>query len=319
MKATLLAILIGLSASPLLAQSADRGNPVLEDCQLSLLPENYIEISADKAGTLERLNVREGSIAEEDEIIAKLDDVEADMQHRVALQKQNAAAARATDKVEEEYARAAADAAQADLEDLKAANSSGIDRVVPATELRAKELELIRAQLQIKKAIKDRDLARYDYYVAKVETEAAELEKLRRVVKAPFSGQVVELYRKQGEWVDPGEPILQFARYDVLRCDGYVNLEKYDPREVDGCEVTIEAQVGQGRVEKAKGRITYVEQQARDEGYFTYRVVAEVPNYVDRGRWALFPGLKATMTIHLGTATQNMSSRVEGPRRRSEP
>ncbi|MCO6046480.1 HlyD family efflux transporter periplasmic adaptor subunit [Aeoliella sp. ICT_H6.2] len=312
MKTTALALLIGLSASTLLAQSADSGNPVIEDCQLSLLPENEIEISAIKAGMLEQLNVHEGSIAEEGEVIAKLDDIEARMQLRVAQQKQQAAADRATDKVEEEYAEAAADAAEADLIDFRAANNAGVEGVVAPTELRAKELELTRAKLQIKKAFKDRQLAISDWRVAKVETEAADLEITRRRVTAPFSGQVVELFRKQGEWVDPGEPILKFVRYDVLQCDGYVNLEKYDPREVDGCEVTIEVHVGHGRLEQAKGRITYVEQQARNEGYFTYRVVAKVPNHVDRGRWALYPGLKATMTIHLGTANQAMTSRIEG-------
>ncbi|WP_425397255.1 biotin/lipoyl-binding protein [Aeoliella sp.] len=314
MKTTALAVLIGLSASTLFAQSADRGNPVLKRCQLSLLPENLIEISANKAGILERLNVREGSLAKEGAVIAKLDDVEPQMQLRVAKQKEDAAAFRATDKVEQEYAEAARDAAQADLDDLRSANSGPIERVVPITELRAKELELVRSQLQIKKAIKDRQLAITEWRVAKVETEAAEMEITRRVVKAPYSGQVVELYRKQGEWVDPGEPILQYARYDVLRCDGYVSLEQYDPREVDGCEVSIEVEVSQGRIEKAKGRIVYVEQLARDPGDFNYRVVAEIPNYEDRGRWALFPGLEATMTIHLGTANQNMSSRIEGSR-----
>lgn len=308
MKTLLIVCAVAVCSSTLLAQSADRGNPVLEDCQLSLLPENYIEISADKAGMLHQLSVREGSIIKEEQVIAQLDDVESQMQVRVSEQKRRAAYARATEKIEELYAIAAADAAEADLADLRAANSGGIDRVVPATELRAKELEWTRAKLQIDKAKKDRDLATFDYYVAKVEKEAAEMEVTRRVVKAPFSGQVVELFRKQGEWVDPGEPILQFARYDVLQCDGNVDLAKYDPREIEGCEVTVEAAVGLDRIETAKGRIVYVEQQVVYDGRYTYRVLAEIPNRDDRGRWALLPGLRAKMTIHLGTAEANISS-----------
>lgn len=208
------------------------------------------------------------------------------------------------------YAEAAADAAEADFEDLQSANIGAVDRVVPETELRAKQLEVTRAKLQIEKAKKDRELAKYDYYVSKVEKEAAQMEIDRRAVTAPFGGQVVELFRKQGEWVDPGEPILQFARYDVLQCDGNVDLSKYDPREVEGCEVTIEATVGLGRTESAKGRIVYVEQQVLYDGTYSYRVLAEIPNRVDRGRWALYPGLPATMTIHLGTATTSVS-RIE--------
>jgi multidrug efflux pump subunit AcrA (membrane-fusion protein) len=301
-----------LSSSTVWAQSAQRANPLIEDCQLSLLPENYIEISADKEGTLERLAVREGTIVREDEVIGQIDDAEPQMQLKVASQKLLASKAKALDKIEEQYAQAAANAAKADYDDQLAANAQGIEGVVSKTELRAKELEWVRAKLQIEKAQKDRELAKYDYLVAKVEEDAANLEIARRVVKAPYAGQVVKLFRKQGEWVDPGESILQMARFDVLQCDGRVNLAEYDPREVEGCEVTVTAKVGGGREEVAKGRITYVEQQVMYEGYHTYRVVAEIPNQVDRGRWSLYPGLKTTMTIHLGTANQNMSSRIEG-------
>ncbi|WP_442484496.1 efflux RND transporter periplasmic adaptor subunit [Aeoliella sp. SH292] len=301
-----------LSSSTVWAQTAPSGNPVLEDCQLSLLPENYIEISADKEGILQKLSVREGTIVREGDVIGQIDDAEPQMQLKVAAQKLLAAKAKALDKIEEQYAQAASDAAQADYESLDAANKSGIDRVVPETELRAKKLEWVRAQLQILKAQKDRELAKYDYLVAKVEEDAANLEINRRVVKSPLAGQVVKLFRKQGEWVDPGESILQMARYDVLQCDGNVNLAQYDPRDIEGCEVTIEATVGGGRKEVAKGRITYVEQQVMYDGNYTYRVVAEVPNRVDRDRWALYPGLRVKMNIHLGTANQNMSSRIEG-------
>ncbi len=311
MRTRIVAIALTLMPTTLHAQSPNRANPVLKDCQLALLPENYIEISADKPGTIKHLAVREGTIVDEGAVIAQIDDVEAKMQLRVSEQKRLSALARAKDTIEEEYAVAARDAAQADYDALKSANVGGVDRVVPETELRAKKLEVTRAGLQIDKAKKDRQLAIYEYNVAKVEKEAAEMEIERRAVNAPFSGQVVELFRKQGEWVEPGEPILQFARYDVLQCDGYVDLSKYDPREIDGCEVTIEATVGLGRTEQAKGRIVYVEQQVFFEDTYTFRVVAEVSNRTDRGRWALYPGLPATMTIHLGTATTDLSRRVE--------
>lgn len=314
MKTVSTAIALTFVPAMLLAQSPNRGNPVLKDCQLALLPENYIEISADKAGKMVQLTVREGSIVDEGQVIAQVDNEEAKMQLRVSNQKLRAAYARATDEIEKKYAIAARDAAQADYESLQEANAGDANRVVPETELRAKKLEVVRAGLQIEKADKDRELAVYDYQVAKVEKEAADMEIARRAVTAPFSGQVVELFRKQGEWVDPGEPILQFARYDVLRCDGFVDLSKYSPQEVDGCEVSIEVTVGLGQTEQAKGRIVYVEQQVYYEDRYTFRVVAEVENREDRGRWVLTPGLPATMTIRLGTARPDLSSRIEDRR-----
>ena len=312
MKTILIALACASACSFAVAQNSGRSNPVLQDCQLSLLPENYIEVSSDKAGKLTKMMVRVGSLLQEEEIFAQLDDVEAQMQVRVAIQKLHAAYARATDTVEEKYAKAAAASAQADYDDLNAANQSGVEGVVTQTDLRAKELEVTRATLQIEKAVKDRQLALSDYRVAEVEKQAADMEVDRRVVKSPLSGQVVELFRKQGEWVEPGEPILQLAKYDVLQCEGSVDLAKYDPREIQGCTVTIEAEVGRERIEKATGKITYVEQQVLYDGSYTYRVLAEIPNRDDRGRWALFPGLRATMTIHLGTATGGEARLIEG-------
>lgn len=310
-KPLVLAAICSIVATLAVAQESERENPVLSDCQLSLLPENYIEVSSDKAGKIEQMRVRVGSLIDEGQVFAKLDNVEAKMQLRVAEQKLRSAYARATDKIEEKYAVAAANAAQADYDDMKSANELG-DKIIPETELRAKELEVVRAKLQIEKAKKDRELAVREYQVAMVEKEAADLEIERRVVKAPLNGQVVELFHKQGEWVEPGEPILQLAKFDVLQCEGSVDLEQYDPREIQDCKVSIEARVGRGKTERTTGRITYVEQQVLYDGSYSYRVLAEIPNRDDRGRWALFPGLRATMTIHLGTATTSSASRIEG-------
>jgi len=290
-----------------IAQSAD---PTLEGCTLSFLPENYIEISSDKAGVLRQLTVREGSRVADGAVIAQIDNEEAKMQLHVADQQRLAAAAKFHDEIEKKYAEAASAVARADYEDLQEANSSGVDGVVTDTDLRRARLEWDRAKLQIEKATKDKQLAGYEYMVRKAEMEAAQMEIDRRIVKAPFGGQVMELFRKQGEWVDPGEPILQYARFDMLQCDGKVYLDEYDPREIEGCEVTIEAVVGRNETQTAKGRIIHVDQQVQYEGRYTYRVLAEVPNKMDRNRWALFPGLNARMTIHLGTTTPNLS-RVE--------
>lgn len=294
------------------AQSAgaQSNDPTLEGCTLSFLPENYIEISSDKAGVLRLVTVREGSRVADDAVMAQIDDDEAKMQLHVAEQQRLAAAAKYKDDIEKQYAEAASAVARADYEDLREANSGGVDQVVTDTDMRRSRLEWERAELQIDKAVKDKQLAGYEYLVRKAEVQAAQMEIDRRVIKAPFGGQVMEMFRKQGEWVDPGEPILQYARYDMLQCDGKVYLDEYDPREIEGCEVTVEAVVGRGQAETTKGRIIHVDSQVQYEGRYTYRVVAEVPNRMDRNRWALFPGLPAKMTIHLGTATPNLS-RVE--------
>ena len=305
---TLVAAVALLVASPVLAQSSNV-NPVLEDCQLSFLKENNIEIPAEQAGVLRMLSVREGStIEQEGQVIAQIDDKEAEMKERIAVAQLNSAHARYRDEIEKEYAIKAAEVALADYEGLREANSGGVKRAVTATDLRRAKLEWERALLQGKKADKDKELARFEYHIRRAEWDAAKMEVERRVIKAPFAGRVLEVYRNQGEWVNPGDPILQLVRYDKLMCDGTVFFDDYDPREIEGCEVLVE--VSTGRIsEQATGRVTYVEQKAEYGLQYSYRVRAEITNKEVAGRWALFPGLPAKMTIKLGTATQNIGKK----------
>ena len=305
---TLIAAVALLVASPVLAQSSNV-NPVLEDCQLSFLKENNIEIPAEQAGVLRMLSVQEGStIDQEGKVIAQIDDQEAVMKKNIAVQQVKAAFARYQDNIEEEYAKAASAVAEADFLDLDEANNGKVQRVVTASDLRRAKLEWDRAVLQIEKAKKDKQLAGYEYLIRKAELDAAEMEITRRVIKAPFAGRVLEVYRNQGEWVNPGDPILQLVRYDTLMCDGTVFFDDYDPRDIEGCEVLVE--VSTGRIsEQATGRVTYVEQKAEYGLQYSYRVRAEITNKEVAGRWALFPGLPAKMTIQLGTATQNIGKK----------
>ncbi len=290
-------------------QSPSERDPELPECQFSFLQHNIIEIAAEKAGVLRHMSVREGSLVDEGEVVARIDDQEAKMQWQVAEQQRLAALARYNDEIEKLYAVKASEVAKADYEGLLDANSGSIDKVVTETDLRRAKLEWERADLQIEKAGKDKTLAGYEYLIRKAEVAATNMEIDRRIVKAPFAGQVMELFKKQGEWVNPGDPLLQYARYDTLRCDGRVSLNDYDPREIEGCDVTVTAVVGRGVAVEAKGKITYVEQLVQYEGQYTYRIQAEIPNQLQGGRWLLLPGLSAKMTIHLDPTRRSSSAR----------
>ena len=79
---------------------------------------------------------------------------------------------------------------------------------VPFVELERLRLDAERAALAIEKAGNDRELAKFDYWTKRTEFEAAEKAIERRNILAPTKGEVVKLFRQQGEWVNPGDPIL---------------------------------------------------------------------------------------------------------------
>ncbi len=124
----------------------------------------------------------------------------------VAEQSYVAAQERANDKVEEIFALASAAFAKLDLEKDRQANVAAPNAVTDI-QLRQKELAYKRAQLQTEKARKDRLIASKEAAVKKAELEASKIMLEHRVIRAPFDGEVQQLFHRQAEWVKPGEPI----------------------------------------------------------------------------------------------------------------
>ena len=178
-----------------------------------------------------------------------------------------------------------------------------------ARQLHERDARLIK-QKTIPQSQYDRSKAELDAAIAALAQTSAQLDNKRIV--APFDGIVEEIKRKQDEWVAPGDPILHLLRLDTVHIDGAINQKQYDPHEIQGCQVTVEVELARGRKETIPGRITKVSSIVRSDG--VYNVRAEVANREEQGSWVMRDGLRANMTIHLGTGGLDASnvSRAEG-------
>src|SRR5690606_9679099 len=92
--------------------------------------------------------------------------------------------------------------------------------------------EVERIQLAIVQAESKRRQLEIEHRVAQVtcelrqsELKLAELKLERRAIRSPLEGVVVEILRRPGEWVEPGEKIMRLIRMDTLRAEGFVDLE----------------------------------------------------------------------------------------------
>jgi multidrug resistance efflux pump len=266
-----------------------------------------IKLPAKEDGVLNHLAVEEGSTIKEGQVLGQIDDSIQRKQREAANYTLKGAIKRSQDKVEEEFAKAKADAAEADVEVLREANRI-TPRTITAMEMRQKELEWKAAQLSIEKAAKDRELATIEAWAKKAEVDIADLAIKRRVITAPFDGMVEKVYRKQDEWVMHGDPIMYLFRLDMMHVEGAVKQANFDPHELQGCDVTVEVQLARGRKETVRGKITKVSSVVRLDKKFEVR--AEVPNRQQHGTWLLRDGMPATMTIHLGTGAAGQVTRV---------
>ena len=266
----------------------------LPNCLLSLDAE--VLMPAQEAGVLVRIPTREGQQVAKGDLLAQIDDTLPRLQQNVAINKLKAAQREADDDVSVRYSTAAAKVAEADYLQALEANAK-VRGVVPQAEVRRLLLKQREMELSIEKSQKERDVAALQAKVNEAEVEAAAANLERRRLVAPLDAVVVELTHHEGEWVQPGDPVMRLVRVDLLRVEGFLNAKNHRPSEIRGRPVEVVVTLARGKQETFPGKIVYVKPLIEAGGEFLVR--AEVKNRQENDFWILSPGLKAEMTIQL--------------------
>jgi membrane fusion protein, multidrug efflux system len=285
-------VALRVHAQPVSSESSD---PVIAGL---VKVADEIKLPAKEPGVLVQLAVQEGNNVKAGAVIAKIDDSEPQMQLVAAKAAYSGAYNRWKEDIEIRFSKAAALVAKAEYEGLVESTRLA-EKAVPESDLRKAKLEWEKSILGGEKSIHDQTLAKFEAYTKQAEWDAAKLAIERRIVKAPFDGIVEEIKRHQEEWVQPGDTILTLMRMDTLHVEGAIEQSKYDPHEIQGCEVAVDVEMARGRKASFKGRIIKVSSIVRSDG--VYNVRAEIANQQDNGNWVLRDGMPALMTIRIGT------------------
>lgn len=282
----------------------------IENCQLTLIDE--ADIPAQEAGVLKSLTARvkdratgqlrdveakEGLEVSEGDQLGQIDDLHAQRALEIAQAKLRAASREAGNDVNVRYAQAKAEVAYAEIEQAEATNVKAPGTVTPF-ELRRLKLAYNESYLAIEQATHELAIAAEKENVSKAELAAAVEDVRRRKIIAPWSGMIVQRYRRVGEWVKPGDPVFQLVRLDRLRTQAFLDAERIAPAEVDGQPVSVTVTLPHGLQRTFQGRIVFVSPRIENDGRFL--VHAEVVNEQDpSGHWLLRPGQKGSMRIEL--------------------
>jgi macrolide-specific efflux system membrane fusion protein len=279
-----------------LAQTPEASvEPVLENCLVSLVEE--AKVPAREGGVLVSLGIREGDVVERNDVIAKIDDDQAQMEKRRAQSDHDQAKARAQSDVDIRYSIAAEEVAEA--EHQKALEShSKVPNSVTEVERERLRLNHKKGELQIEQAQLEQQMNKLAATSKGVELEAAENAIERRLIKSPLAGVVVQIFPHEGEWMQPGDPLAHVVRTDKLRVEGFVNARQWNAEDVRDRPVTVEVQLAGGQRESFDGRIVFTSPLVQAGNNF--RVVAEVDNRQNSQskQWVLRAGQSARMTIH---------------------
>src|SRR5690606_7372893 len=112
-------------------------------------------------------------------------------------------------------------------------------------------------QLEIQQAEHEQEIATLTRSIRENEQRTAEEQLERRTITAPLGGMVVEVHRRRGEWVQPGETVARIIRLDRLRAEGF--LAAKDARlELVGSPVTLHVVAPNGDKFTCSGEIVFV-------------------------------------------------------------
>jgi multidrug efflux pump subunit AcrA (membrane-fusion protein) len=281
----------------------------LSHCVVSLI--EHVQLPAQLAGVLVKLDVKEGDIVRQDQELGRVDDTETKVRLKAVQAKLAVAREKAEDDSELKSAKKVAQLYQAEYEE-----SDAINRRSPGA---VAETQLRRQRVQWEKGVLDAAVAEMSFAVGKLEQKVAEVEVeagapelKRRIIIAPFDGVIVNLLRQQSEWVQPGDPILKVYGMKRLRVEGFVSSENYSPEQVLGATATVSVKLPGAAPRTLKPSKVGVSPVVEASG--DYRIWAEIDNPeggavdgANRYPWLLRPGSEVEMTITLRRAAATPS------------
>ena len=268
----------------------------LNYCKVTIIDE--ISVPAREGGVLDELKVREGEYVEKGDVLGTIDRTDAVLALAVATHEYAAAKQTAENPLSIKAAVKAYEVALAEYESSLEANEKHAGLVME-TELRRQKLQADRAKMQAELASHELLIANLDAKAKYEALQRAQAALDRRQIVSRINGVVVKSLKHEGEWVQPGEPVMRIVQMDRLRVEGEIDGRKYARHEVIGRPVRITVFLTGGGQETLEGKIVYASSIVESN---EYTVRAEIDNRKLNGRWLLTPGLNAKMELLSGGA-----------------
>mgnify|MGYP001203906626 CR=1 FL=1 len=225
----------------------------------SVKPIRTIQVPARKAGPIMKIFVRENQIVVAGAMLAKLDDSEALIRQLAAKGELDAARVQAKEDVEVETAKAAHGVASAEVDDSIRVNELA-PGAIPGTELRRQQLTEQRAGAQVKVEQVNFAVAQLTVSIREQQLALVEYELDERQIKAPWAGLVERVVGEEGQWVQPGDAVVNIVQMDRLRVEAFVNSEKAAPYELIGKIAHLTISLPNGKTAEVTGTVDYASQ-----------------------------------------------------------
>jgi len=264
------------------------GEITIPNVLVTLIEE--IEVPAAELGVLTEIAVKPGDEVAKGKVLARIQDAEAQLAVKKAKAELEIAVRQAENDINIRFAKKSLEVAQAELKRATKAVEK-FAKAVSETRLDKLRLDAERGKLEIEQTENNFSIAKLTAQVKQYEVALTERKVERRHITAPISGTVVQVYKHEGEWVEPGEAVLRVLRMDRLRVEGFLDAAVATNRLM-GLPVTLKVSLSDRLQMEFSGKVVFVSPEV-NAGSSQVRVWAEIDN---RDR-LLRPGQKGSLTI----------------------
>ncbi|PHS12275.1 MAG: hypothetical protein COA78_08460 [Blastopirellula sp.] len=250
-----------------------------------------VRVPAQESGILESVNVREGTVVEKGQLLAKIGSREIELALIKAKADYLISKREAANDISVRFIKKSTEVAKTELKRSEDSNAE-VENSIPAIEIDRLRLLVEEKILEMEQALEKLEIAKLIAELKQADLRIVEEKLMKHQIISPISGMVVQLFQRTGEWIQQSSPVVEIVRIDRLRAEGFVqNADALHIKE--NSKVTVLVQIeGQDSIE-VEGYIVFIDPVV-DPVNRQVRVWAEIENI---GR-KLRPGLRATMQIY---------------------
>ncbi|MFC1597471.1 efflux RND transporter periplasmic adaptor subunit [Planctomycetota bacterium] len=249
-----------------------------------------VDVPAREAGLLAAVNVVEGRMVEEGELLAQIVDTEARIAEATAKGELEIARKNSENDVNTRFAKKSVEVAKAEL----ARSMESIEQYpksISDSEMDRLRLLVERASLEVEQANREFEIAGFTRQIRESQHEAAGEKVQRHRITAPLGGVVVQVSRHRGEWVEPGDMVMRILRLDRLRAEGFLSV-RYLRHDLQDWQVKLTVDLPGDPGAEFPGKVVFLSPEI-DPVNSQISIWVEIENKDLRLR----PGMRAKMTI----------------------
>ncbi len=216
-----------------------------------------VEVPATASGPLRAVNVTQGSIIAADQVLASIVDDDARFRLEEAEIDLEIIHAQTESRVDIEFAEKSRQVAEVDFRRAEESNRAYAG-VVSDREMDRLELLVQKSEAELEKIQFEKTIMLMQKRLKQVTVKQHRVELTRHEIKSGVSGQIVEINKRRGEWVNVADPVFKIVRLDRLRVEEYLPATVATSSLV-GAPATIDSsQMGDSEAGNQPGQVVFV-------------------------------------------------------------